>query len=244
MTVSTAVGLTAMHHLHLELGAKMVEEEGWQRPVVYSTVDEEVERLRGAAGLTDISPDGKISLQGSSMGGMVGGALFEAHSGEELGTGECVFVAAPERPDAPAVLLARLASDEMVAFTGPSEREAVHASLSGHDGPTAQAVDLTSALAGAAITGPSAALVLSSVSGLDTSPDNLPDMGCAQGEAAGVHGIFLRADRGGMPGYRLYFGREYGEYVWEALLDAGREYGAAPVGTEALARLRWTGWRS
>ena len=72
--------------------------------------------------------------------------------------------------------------------------------LSGHDGPTAQAVDLTSALAGAAITGPSADLVLSSVSGLDTSPDNLPDMSCAQGEAVGVHGILVRADREGYPG--------------------------------------------
>ena len=233
-----------MHHLHLELGAKMVEAGGWQRPAVYTTVDEEVERLRGAAGLTDVSPDGKISLQGIGVGGMVGGAFAEARSGEDLRAGECVFVAASESTDASAVLLARLAGDEIVAFTGPSEREGILGSLAGHAGPTAQAVDLTSALAGAAITGPSAALVLSSVSGLDTSPDNLPDMGCAQGEAAGVHGIFLRADRGGTPAYRLYFGREYGEYVWEALLDAGREYGAAPVGTEALAGLQWTGWRS
>ena len=45
----------------------------------------------------------------------------------------------------------------------------------------------------------------------------------------------MRADRGGVPGYRLYFGREYGEHVWEALLDAGREYGAVPVGI----RRRW-----
>ena len=59
-----------MHHLHLELGAKMVEAGGWQRPAVYTTVDEEVERLRGAAGITDVSPDGKISLQGIGVGGM------------------------------------------------------------------------------------------------------------------------------------------------------------------------------
>ena len=234
-----------MHHLHLELGAKMVEAGGWQRPAVYTTVDEEVERLRGAAGLTDVSPDGKISLQGSGVGGMVGGAFAEARSMENMHSGKCTFVAASGRPDTPAALLAQLAEDEIVAFTGPPEREGVLATcLAGHAGPTAQAVDLTSALAGAAITGPSAALVLSSVSGLDTSPGNLPDMGCAQGEAAGVHGIFVRADRGGVPGYRLYFGREYGEHVWEALLDAGREYGAAPVGTEALAGLQWTGWRS
>ena len=233
-----------MHHLHLELGAKMVEAGGWQRPAVYTTVDEEVERLRGAAGITDVSPDGKISLQGIGVGGMVGGAFAEARPMENMYSGKCAFVAASGKPDGPPVLLARLASDEMVAFTGPPEREGVRDSLASHAGPTTQAVDLTSALAGAAITGPSAALVLSSVSGLDTSPSNLPDMGCAQGEAAGVHGIFVRADRGVVPGYRLYFGREYGEYVWEALLDAGREYGAAPVGTEALARLRWTGWRS
>ena len=224
-----------MHHLHLELGAKMVEAGGWQRPAVYTTVDEEVERLRGAAGVTDISPDGKISLQGRSIDSMVDGAFAEARSDEGLRTGKCAFVTPSGSSDAPAILLARLAIDEMFAITGPSEREAVQASLASYAGPTAQAVDLTSALAGAAITGPSAALVLSSVSGLDTSPDNLSDMGCAQGEAAGVHGIFVRADRGGVPGYRLYFGREYGEHVWEALLDAGREYGAAPVGTEALA---------
>ena len=233
-----------MHHLHLELGAKMVEAGGWQRPAVYTTVDEEVKRLRSAAGLTDISPDGKFSLQGRSIDSMVDGAFAEARSGQSLRAGECAFVAAPEGTDASAVLLARLAGDEIVALTGPSEREDILGSLAGHAGPTAQAVDLTSALAGAAITGPSTALVLSSVSGLDTSPDSLRDMGCAQGEIAGVHGIFVRADRGGVPGFRIYFGREYGEYVWESLLDSGRDCGAAPVGIEALAGLQWTGWRN
>ena len=233
-----------MHHLHVELGARMMEEGGWQRPAVYSTVDEEVDLLRGAAGISDISPDGKISLQGSGVGDMVGGAFAEPRSGESLRVGECAFVTSSERPGEPAVLLARLADDEMFAINSPSERRTVHANLAGHAGPTAQAVDLTSALAGAAITGPSAALVLSSVSGVDTSPDTLPDMGCVQGEAAGVYALVVRADREGTPGYRLYFGREYGEYVWEALLDSGRDCGAAPVGIEALARLSWTGWRS
>ena len=233
----TAVGLTAMHHMHVELGAQMVEEDGWQRPAVYSTIEEEVELLRDAAGISDISPDGKISLQGSGVGDMVGGGFAGARSGESLRTGECVFVTSLERPDGLAVLLARLAADEMLVISGPSERGAVHTVLAGHAGPTAQAVDITSALAGAAITGPSAASVLSTVSGLDASADSLLDMGCAQGEIAGVHGVFVRADRGGVPGFRVYFGREYGEYVWETLLDSGRDCGAAPVGIEALAAI-------
>ena len=226
-----------MHHMHVELGATMVDEGGWQRPTVYSTVEEEVELLRGAAGISDISPDGKISLQGSGISGMLGGAFAGASSGEGLGTGECALMTPSGSLDAPAVLLARLADDEMLAITGPSERGVVHTGLAGHAGPTAQAVDITSALAGAAITGPAAASVLSTVSGLDASAHSLGDMGCAQGEIAGVHGVFVRADRGGISGFRVYFGREYGEYVWEALLDSGRDCGASPVGIEALAAI-------
>ena len=244
MVAPTAIGLTAMHHLHVELGATMTEEAGWQRPAVYSTVDEEVDLLRGAAGISDISPDGKISLQGSGILGMVGDAFAETRSGESLRVGECRVVTSSGRQGEPAVLLAQLAADDMLVITGPLERGAVHTVLAGHAVPTAQAVDVTSALAGAAITGPSAASVLSTVSGLDASADSLRDMGCAQSEIAGVHGVFVRADRGGVSGFRIYFGREYGEYVWEAILDSGRDCGAAPVGIEALARLSSAGWRS
>ena len=221
-----------MHDLHLALGATMVADSGWQRPAVYSTVEEEVVRLRTGAGLTDISSDGKFSLQGDEVDSLVGSSFAQAPS---LQIGECAWVPLSDRQNAPPVLLARLAIDEMIAVTEPAERGAIQETLAGHAGPTAQAVDMTSALSGVAITGPTANLVLSAVSDLNISPESFPNMSCAQGEVAEVHGTFVRVDVKDVPSFRLYFGREYGAYLWEALLDGGREYDAAPVGIEAIS---------
>jgi sarcosine oxidase subunit alpha len=47
----------------------------------------------------------------------------------------------------------------------------------------------------------------------------------------GVRSLFVRSTRG----LQLHFQREFGEYLWESLLDAGKEFGIRAVGVEALA---------
>lgn len=233
-TSLTPVALTAMHHLHVELGATMVEKDGWRRPAHYGSADEETERLRNSVGLLDISPDGKINLSGMGLDGLLSRAFGQK---TPLGMGDSLVLPLPESPDGPSVTLARLAADEMMAITEPAERQGVLTKLADHADASTQAVDVTSALAGVAITGPSAYLLLSAVSELNTSPGAFPNLSCAQSAVAEVHGTFVRADIGEVLSYRLYFGREFGQYMWEALLDAGLDYDAAPVGLEALAML-------
>ena len=62
-------------------------------------------------------------------------------------------------------------------------------------------------------------------------------MTCVQAPVAEVHGTLLRRDAGGLLSFELYYGREYGEYVWDALMGAGEEYGVSPFGVEALKSL-------
>jgi sarcosine oxidase subunit alpha len=50
----------------------------------------------------------------------------------------------------------------------------------------------------------------------------------------GVRSLFIRSERG----LQLHFQREFGEYLWESLLDAGKEFGIRAVGMEALAAAR------
>jgi glycine cleavage system aminomethyltransferase T len=50
----------------------------------------------------------------------------------------------------------------------------------------------------------------------------------------GVRSLFIRSERG----LQLHFQREFGEYLWESLLDAGREFGIRAVGVEALTGTR------
>jgi glycine cleavage system aminomethyltransferase T len=47
----------------------------------------------------------------------------------------------------------------------------------------------------------------------------------------GVRCLLIRTDRG----LQMHFSREFGEYMWQTLLDAGREFNMRPVGLEALA---------
>jgi sarcosine oxidase subunit alpha len=79
--------------------------------------------------------------------------------------------------------------------------------------------------------------VLTGLTEIDTSDMAFPDLSCAQGMVAEVRATLLRVDRGGVPGYELYFGRDYGEYMWDSVLEAGEPAGLTPVGTEALAKI-------
>ena len=94
---------------------------------------------------------------------------------------------------------------------------------------------MSSGLAGVRISGPLSNLLLGKISELDVSPTTFSDMRCAQTKTAEIHGTLLRMDRGSLPSYELYFPREFGEYMWDALMEAGAEYRVAPVGFEAMA---------
>ena len=72
MIPRTPVGLSAMHYQHVGLGAVMVEADGWQCPIRYGSVEEELEQVRQGVGLCDVSPTGKLLLQGEAIDDMLG----------------------------------------------------------------------------------------------------------------------------------------------------------------------------
>jgi sarcosine oxidase, subunit alpha len=53
----------------------------------------------------------------------------------------------------------------------------------------------------------------------------------------GVRSLFVRSESA----LQLHFQREFGEYLWESLMDAGKEFGIRAVGVEALAAVRGGG---
>ena len=59
-----------------------------------------------------------------------------------------------------------------------------------------------------------------------------------QGEIAGIPGMLLRIGFVGEAGWEVHVPAEYGEYLWEGIIDAGSEFGIAPFGLEAQRVLR------
>lgn len=213
-----------MHHQHVEMGAVMVDSDGWQLPARYTSATEEVERLRTGVGISDVSPAGKLSLQGDDIDRVVTGAFPDLRR-LEIGT-----VALADRSK----VLARLAHDEYMVITGPNLASNAREALGDLDDQCAHLVDVTSAFAGVRIAGPSGRMFLQAVTDVDISQEALSDMSCVQTSVAGIYGLLLRIDLADVLSYDLYFARDHGEYMWKALLEAGAGYRVTPFGVEAM----------
>ena len=225
MQVQRPPAISSMHYRHLELGAVMTERDGWILPARYSDAEEEAERVRQSVGITDISPVGKIRLQGKS----VDQALVTAIPGYQASSVGSVSVA-------PAgLVVARLADDDCLIVTEPGQVD--HALDSLRLDGCAYPVDVTSVLAGVRIMGPNGPAVLAGVTDLDLAPPYFADFSCTQGMVAEIHGTIMRRDVGGLVAYEVYFGRDYGDHMWESVMDAGERHGLTAFGLEAMVLL-------
>src|SRR6516165_6709615 len=55
---------TALFDWHVALGARMVDFAGWDMPIQYTSIIEEIQAVRRAAGVFDISHMGRLSFAG------------------------------------------------------------------------------------------------------------------------------------------------------------------------------------
>ncbi len=237
MSIATPERRTAMYHAQLVMGAVMTDADGWQLPVHYGDASREAAWLRETVGVSDVSPIGKARVVGADAAQAVNillpgaaelpsGSVSEADSALERGG---------------KLLTARLAPDEFLVLTPAGVAPfAIDAIQSAHPG-CAYAIDVTSGLCGVAIVGPATREMMSRITEIDTSPRALPDLSCVQSRFADVQGLLLRRDVNSIVMYQFYAGREFGEYLWEVLIETAHEVGGGAVGTEALLGLRDSG---
>ena len=226
----TPVKKSAFHHKQLAIGAHMVERDGWRQPAYYSSVDQESRLLNEVAGVCEISPSGKVLAQGDDLDDFLRKVLLVDKT---PAVGEVRRVTLPARGR-----LARLTTDECLVLCEPAELPNWAKALGESGDDCIHFLDHTSGLAGVRLTGPESDQLLSKLTELDTSPEAFPNLSCAQTRCAEIHGTLIRTDLGSLPSYDLLFPREFGEYMWDALFEAGEEFGVAAVGFEAADRVR------
>ena len=77
---------------------------------------------------------------------------------------------------------------------------------------------------------------MSRLTAFDTG--RLAEGACVATRVAEIPAIVVRPTIGGSP-VELFVGSEYARYAWEAILDAGADYGIRPAGWEALRAEEW-----
>ena len=211
----SATRRSAVHDNLAALGARWRVVEDWHVAECFTDPMAEARGARESIGIADLSWHGKLDLKGSALDP---GAL-QAKS-----------------TDIVSILL--LKPGHALAVTRPGTEKSVLASVGRHDIENVHVTDVTSALSMFMIAGRKTRDLLSQLTSLDLRESSFPDRACRQAPLARVHAIIERADFPSLQCYRLFVGRDVGEYVWDTLLAAGAACGIVPCGSAAIDLLR------
>lgn len=235
------VKLTSLHYRHAALTNVMMDMGVWKRPLVYTSVAEEYEAVRKRVGLIDISTLGKIIVQGHEAP-----KLLDKVYTPYLSTLKPGCIRYGMLCDESGIILddgtvARLAADHFYITTTTGNVDFVEQWLKWWTAGTGWCVhilNVTAAYAAVNLAGPRAREVLSTLTEIDVSANGFPYMGSRTGSVAGVPSLLLRIGFVGETGWEIHFPAEFGEYLWDRIMDAGRAFGIQPFGVETQRLLR------
>lgn len=242
MTDTSGIRRSALHAAHVAAGARMSAIDGWQCPEGYAGVEDELHAVRNSVGLADVSPTAKLDVRGNDTPH----ALARRLSLPTPATGSVMHLSVPvptiENDRQPGGLLCCLTPDHARLFVSADAAARITTRWArAHAADTrpvrARLTDVTSVHTVIQVSGPRSRELLRKLTALDLGAGAFRDLTCAQTSVAGVHALILRADVRGLLSFQVCGGREFGAFVWDALLDAGREFAARPFGRAALQTL-------
>jgi sarcosine oxidase subunit alpha len=232
---------TAIHHWHAEHGGRMLWAGDWKRPYDYGSPADEAEAVHETLGLIDVSTLGKLLVRGPEAA-----ALLERLYPNRFGDMKTARVRyGIVCGDDGAILddgtVARLSETEYYVTTTSSGAGGMEQWFKWWNavwGMDAQIINVTSAVAAVNLAGPNARTALQPLTDFDLANEAFPYLGAGHAQIAGVPCLILRIGFVGELGYEIHFPAACGEYLWEALMAAGAEYGVKPFGLEPQRVLR------
>lgn len=228
---------TPFTDLHIVLGAKMHEFAGYNMPIEYTGIIDEHMTVVNAVGVFDVSHMGEFWVKGPKAEEFLqrvtsndvsllkqGKAQYTCFVNEEGGIVDdfIVYHYEPEK-----YLLVVNAANIEKDWVWCQKWNTMGAELENASDHMAQL----------AIQGPKAVATLQKLTDHDLSA--IPFYAFETGTFAGVENVIIsNTGYTGAGGFELYFYPEHGKKIWDAIFEAGAEYGIKPVGLGARDTLR------
>jgi heterotetrameric sarcosine oxidase gamma subunit len=212
-----------------ESGVEFVTQDGWQVPRVFSTVDKEVAAGREAVALADTSASGKIRIEGEKAESVLLGVWNVPKL--DIGFGA----------DIDSRQVFRLRGDLFFVRTLPGgEGEALKSLTQSDQGfdELVTVTDITHGRSELLLIGPNSAELLNRLCGLDFHPSKFPNLAAKQSSVAKIRQLILRHDLSELPVFALVGDRSLAAYLWETIMEAGRDLNIMPLGQAAIDSLR------
>lgn len=246
---------TAMHAWHVQQGARMVNGGMWRRPHSYPRAGEsefdaanrEALNVRSHVGVVDVSTLGKIELQGRDVAEFLN--RMYCNRWDTLQVGRCRY-GLMLREDGIVLddgTTSRLADQHYLMTTTTVNAVKVMQNIElllQKDWPELEvfATSVTEQWAAAAISGPSARALLSTLLSIDLSNTAFPFLAVAECQlrtaSGNIPARLFRMSYSGESAYEVHVPASHGLAMWGAIISAGEPLGIMPYGTEAMSTLR------
>ena len=232
---------SSIHGRHRELGGNIKWAGDWRRAYDYGDPQAEALAVHRAAGLIDVSTLGKLLVRGPDAGEFLDRLYPNRFSNLQPGRIRYGVISSDAGRIVDDGTICRIDDDTFYVTTTSSGAGAVEEWFSWWLADwrmRVQLTDLTQGISAVNLAGPRAREILSGLTDLDCSAEAFKYLDGKQGSVAGVPCLILRIGFVGEVGYEIHFAAAYGEHVWDALMQAGRDKGIRPFGLEPQRILR------
>jgi aminomethyltransferase len=229
--------ITAFNEIHKKAGGKLAEFAGYEMPIEYSGIKDEHMAVRKAVGVFDVSHMGEFWIKGPNALELVkritsndptvltpGQAQYSCFPNGKGGIVDdlLVYCYEPEK-----YMLVVNAANIEKDWNWVVNQNDVGAGLENASGRISQL----------AIQGPKATATLQKLTDIHLSEIKFYTF--VTGKMAGIDDVIISATGyTGAGGFELYFRNEVAEEMWDAVFEAGREFGIKPIGLGARDTLR------
>lgn len=243
---------TPLTEKHIALGAKMAPFAGYNMPISYTGIQEEHHTVRDKVGVFDVSHMGEFIVRGKQALELI--QHITTNDASKLGIGQAQYSALPNEHGGiiDDLLVYRLPEDNCadgerayMLVVNASNIEKDWNWVNAHLEPNAEFIrgfdtkvinisDQTSLIA---VQGPKALQTLQPLTGIDLS--RIKYYNFAKGKFAGFDNVLISATGyTGAGGFEIYVDNKQAAAIWDAVFEAGKTLGIAPIGLGARDTLR------
>jgi aminomethyltransferase len=228
---------TALCNLHISLGAKMVPFAGYNMPVSYKGLNEEHQCVRNHVGVFDVSHMGEFILKGKHALDLI--QKVTSNDASVLVDGKAQYSCFPNEKGGIVddLIVYKIDAETYMLVVNASNIDKDWAWVQKHNTWGVDMKNISDDTSLLAIQGPKALATLQKLTKVDLA--SIPYYSFVKGTFNGVNDVVIsNTGYTGAGGFEIYFGNAYAENMWNAIFEAGKEFGIQPIGLGARDTLR------
>ena len=228
---------TALTGVHQQLNAKMVPFAGYLMPVQYEGINIEHDTVRNAVGVFDVSHMGEFILKGEGALDLI--QRVTSNDASKLTPGKAQYSCLPNNTGGIVddLIVYYLEDGHWMLVVNASNIEKDWNWIQQHNTGNVEMHNISDKTSLLAVQGPHAMAVIQKLTSVDLAA--IPYYSFMKGEVAGCKNVLIsNTGYTGAGGFELYFENQYADIMWNALFEAGKEFGIKPAGLGCRDTLR------